>query len=392
VYHIVPDRATRLSGTLLDSPLVLGDASFRVAAQEDGTLYLQSGTGDETLAFFDLLRFEDRGDVGDGWTYRAPERDEAVYSGAAKVSVLCDGPLYAALRLETAMSVPRSASGDRRGRSGERVDMPITSTIAILKGDPALHVETVVDNPARDHKLRVLFPSDREADAWFSDSPFDLTERPIKVLETADWDEPALEIWWQQSVCGVNDGDGGLAIIAPECKESACIDDGTRTLALSLFRAFGQTVGTAGEDGPQMLGRNVFRYQVVPFAGAPAEAGLLNRAAAMRAGLRAVILPPHEGDQPKSFGLVDLAPAWLPLSTVKKREAGAEAGDEIIVRFFNPSPEAVEATLTFPMGIVSACRANLLEEPGEGLAVEDGTRVRLAVRGKEIVTVAVRHH
>ena len=44
--------------------------------------------------------------------------------------------------------------------------------------------------------------------------------------------------------------------------------------------------------------------------------------------------------------------------------------------------------LHFPVRQVQ--RANLNEEPGEALAVEEGRRVRLPVRGKEIVTLLAR--
>lgn len=399
VYFAVPsDRPRRTTGTLVRDLKVLDTGGLSVAVQEDGTLQanLDREGGEGSIGAFDFLRFEDRGDVGDGWTYRAPERDEVVYSDAARVSVVCDGPLYAALRLETVMSIPKSASPDRRSRSEERVEMKIVSTVSVLKGDPAVHVETVVDNPARDHKLRVLFatycPGDEPTNGWFSDSPFDLTYRPVALPDTSDWDEPAQEIWWQQSICGIDEGEHGQAIIAPECKESACLGGREATLALSLFRAFGQTVGTAGEDGPQMLGKQTFRYQIVPlnlrpFCEHAAETGLLTRANRMRAGLRAVVLPPHEGELPGSVGMVALAPGWLPITSLKRREAG----DELLVRFFNPSPKAVEATLTFPMGITQAWRTNLLEEIGEELEVRAQREVPLTVKAKEIVTVAFRH-
>ena len=384
-YHLVPaHRPRRTTCTLHAEPGVLANGLIEVTVDTDGTLVLWDKRADRV--YEGLMRFEDSGDVGDGWTYRAPRLDERVLSSGATVGVICDGPLYAALRVESTLSVPRAAAPDGASRSSERVDMRIVSTVAILEGDAALHIETVVDNPARDHKLRVLFPTQLETDTWLTDTQFDLTRRPIAVQETADWDEPAQEIWWQQSLATVSDGEAGLAIIAPECKEAACIDDAARTLALSLFRAFGKTVGTAGEDGPQMLGRNVFRYQIVPYQGTVARAGLLRRAAGMRAGLRAIVLPPHGGEAPAKTGLVDLSPAWLTLTACKKREDG----DEIVVRFFNPDTAPTEAKLQFPADITGVWRSNLKEDLGDPLPTENGRRAVVPVEGKQIVTVAVR--
>jgi alpha-mannosidase len=384
-YHVIPRSAPAAGGkTLANGPAALANELIEVTVEPDGGLTLRDRrTG---KIYRGLLRFEDCGDVGDGWTYRAPATDERVLSGPVKVTALGAGPLYAALRLETTLNIPCSAAADRRSRSTARTDVQIVSTVAILQGDPALHIETVVDNPARDHKLRVLFPTDIAAQTWSSDSPFDLTERPIAVQLTPGWDEPAQEIWWQQSLCTVSNGQDGLAIIAPECKESACVDDSRRTLALSLFRAFGQTVGTAGEDGPQRLGRSLYRYQVVPYQGDPAAAALLNRSARMRAGLRALVLPPHDGDLPAVQGLVAIAPAGLVLTALKKWEEG----DGVIVRFFNPGADPVPATVTFPTGLSAAWRANLREQTGEALPVSAGNSVRLTVRGKEIVTLALQ--
>jgi len=386
VYHAVPnDRPTWETETLLDGPS-LCNGLIRLDVADDGTLTLTDLRGDTRRVYEGLNRFEDCGDVGDGWTYRPPVVDEKILSGPATVSVICDGPLYAALRVEHAMSVPCAAAPDKRSRSGQRLQMQIVSTVSILRGDPAVYIETMVDNPARDHKLRALFPTDVGADTWLSDSAFDFTERPIALPDTRDWDEPAQEIWWQQSVCTVADDAGGLAVIAPECKESACIDDSRRTLALSLFRAFGQTVGTAGEDGPQMLGESAFRYQLVPYEGSPYSAGLLQRAAAMRAGLRAVVLPPHEGDLPARIGLAELSPDALVLSAIKKREEA----EEIILRFFNPTPEAIDARVRLGMPVHQAWLSNLKEDLLQELALTDERTVQVRAGAKAIITVAVK--
>ena len=83
-------------------------------------------------------------------------------------------------------------------------------------------------------------------------------------------------------------------------------------------------------------------------------------------GLRPLDL---SGDLPASLSFLTLKPETVALSAVKQ----SERGDSLIVRFYNPTNEPMEATLQTVYPIRSAQVVNLNEEPLAELTV-DGER------------------
>lgn len=96
--------------------------------------------------------------------------------------------------------------------------------------------------------------------------------------------------------------------------------------------------------------------------------------------------PDLSGDLPPELSLLTLEPEVLVLSAVKR----SESGDALIVRFYNPTPEAVEATVTLFRPIRAAQLVNLNEEPEADLPVDEGGRVTLPAKGKQVRTLALQ--
>ena len=71
------------------------------------------------------------------------------------------------------------------------------------------------------------------------------------------------------------------------------------------------------------------------------------------------------------------------LSAVKR----AEESDALIVRLFNPSHEATEATVSLPVRLSEAARVDLQETPIESLPLIDAHGTRVALAPKQIVTL-----
>lgn len=382
---VVPRAAPqRTVGTLAAGPTALENEAVRVDVQPDGSLALVDKA--TRHVFRDLLLFEDGGDIGDGWTFVAPPQDAVVLSrgGPAAVSILGDGPLMATLRVRTVMTVPASIAPSRRERSDELVPLTITSDVSLLAGERGVRVLTVVENVARDHRLRVLFPTDLSASQWYADMQFDVVCRDIALLDTRDWVEADSELKPQQSFSCVTDGAAGLAVIAPTQKEAAVRDDPRRTIAVTLLRGFSSTVGTLGEDGAQCLGRHEFECAVIPFEGAAESAGLLAYARRMRARPITRTVAPSAGmDSPR--GLVTVSPDVVMLSSVKRHESEGW----LVVRVWNPLPDLTEVSLEVPCAIARAWLGNLAEERESELTSVTGAAVALAAPAKSAVTVIV---
>jgi alpha-mannosidase len=104
--------------------------------------------------------------------------------------------------------------------------------------------------------------------------------------------------------------------------------------------------------------------------------------------LRAFALKPRAltGDLPGELSFLSLSPAALVLSAVKR----SEDGEALIVRCYNPTAEALPATLDmcWPVeraDLVSLDEKRLVDAP----TVETG-RIRFAIGPKQVRTIAVR--
>jgi alpha-mannosidase len=92
---------------------------------------------------------------------------------------------------------------------------------------------------------------------------------------------------------------------------------------------------------------------------------------------------PRVGSRPDSASFLDIDPAQMVLSAVR-RSAG---GEGLVVRFYNLDRTRAAARITAGFDLKAAHRMNLNEEVTGTLAVTDGRTVELPVRGAEVVTI-----
>jgi alpha-mannosidase len=125
------------------------------------------------------------------------------------------------------------------------------------------------------------------------------------------------------------------------------------------------------------MGRHEFAYALVPHAGGWREAGILREALLFNAPLRWTDIA-AEG----SFASVD--DDNLVLDTIKR----AEDSDALVLRLYEAHGGSGIARVRLTAPITSAVRADLLEDDGDALDVDDGAIV-VPYRPHEIVTVKV---
>ncbi len=391
-----PGRPTRHpQGTgLVSGERSMANEFLSVSVEADGTLTLSDRRSGQVYA--GLLSFEDRADIGDGWNHGPALEDAFFFSAGSRVSIarLSSGPYKAAFRVRTVMEVPAEYDFAAMKRSEQMAELVLDSVVTLRAGSPRLEVETTVHNHVLDHRLRVLFPSGAQAATYLADSPFDVVERPVALrADNHLYREPEIEPKPQQTFTAVFDAARGLAVMSSGLMESAVIDNDARTLALTLFRATRQTVGTTGEPGGQVQGELRFRYWLTPLAGEPERSKLLNLGLLLAGGVRAVYQQAGQvgfyrqaGEMPAQAGLLRVeGPAVL--SSARRSAQGLE------VRLFNPENGEIQATLSladWPQGLAKPGRAQAVnfehQAEGEALALVEGA-VRVSLRGKQILTL-----
>jgi alpha-mannosidase len=346
----------------------------------------------------------DGGDRGDEYTFCPPEADTIIDSPAVPPTVeRDDDALGCSLRVSLNLLVPHSLLGeDRSKRSQDLVDLPITSRVTLIHGVRRIEFETTVHNHAKDHRLRVHFPTPVVTESSWAESQFDVVERPITLpTDTEDWAEQPVGTHPQLSFVDVSNGKHG-ALLAnrglPEYQVLPGTDEAPgAVLALTLLRAVGwlsraDLHNRVGHAGPavttpeaQCLGSYTFHYALIPHAGNYLTA--YQEAHAFNSPLRAVTAEAHDGPLPGSASFVEVWPKAVVLSALKH----AEEGDGFILRLLNIAQIPVQTQLRFLCGFKEATQVSLREAGVPIPLARDADQLTVPMRSKQIVTIRIRN-
>jgi alpha-mannosidase len=387
---------TRHLGSMLVDDHTIENERLRVSVRPNGTLSLTDKRTKQT--YDDLLTFEDRADIGDGWYHGVAVNDQVFSSAgaAAGVALVADGIAKATLKVAVTMDVPREFRFDRMTRSEPSRPLRITSYVTLRKGSECVEVRTVVENTVRDHRLRVLLPTGTTAMTYSADGAYDVIERPIALrADNARLKEMEVETKPQYTwtaVCDSGQGGRGLAVVSTGLPESAVRNLPNRPIALTLLRSFRRTVFTNGEEGGQIQGTHEFAYSIVPLD----SNAVLPRTRLCRLGQQLAAPPRWVQVEPRDIaGITPALPAshsFLSVSpgnavvTAVQQQKGVEG---VVVRMFNPTEQAIEESITLPHQIHSAERIDLEGTSKEAIKPA-GSQLKVRLGAKQIVTVRIQ--
>jgi mannosylglycerate hydrolase len=407
---------------------VLENRYLRVTVQPDGSLDVFDKLAGRTYKTQAYL--EDEEDAGDTYDYSPAAHGSRVRSlgSQAHISLLHSGPLSVACEIRLDMHLPARLAPDRQARSAETITCRVVTTLSLRKDSRSIELRTEIDNCAEDHRLRVCFPTGVLTDEAAAGGHFDVIRRPIDLPLAVGWAQPPVPTRHQNDFVDVSDGHAGLAVFNRGLPEYEILRDGLHpgdnTIAVTLLRCVGwlsrgdmpSRPSHAGVPVPtpeaQCLGRHTFEYAIVPHLGdwhavyQAAEAyvaPLYVRRGDEREGYLPGEVweanspndPPKwsgaipvalDGELPGELSFLTLKPEGLVLSAIKR----SEAGDALIVRCYNPTNEAQQASLRLFRPIVKAHLADLREGAGEALPIEDDGLVRFVVNPKGIQTISLQ--
>jgi mannosylglycerate hydrolase len=368
-----PTMPVRASG-----PRTIDNGRLRVAVADDGSLTLTDLRSGQLWP--GLHRFEDQGDRGDEYTF-CPLDGELPWTsagGAAVVHVAEPGPLRAELEVRVRLPLPAALSADRRRRVGHATCVAVTR-VRLEAGADRVELSTRLANRASDHRLRVRFP-DPTADpsAVRALSAFAVVRRAARPAGDDTWFEPPPPTHHTAGVVAA----GALQLMTrglPEC-EAIPLSGGGVELALTLVRGVGwlsrDDLSTRrGGAGPQVptpdaQGLGERRCEYALRIGDGDDAALVRAADDYR-------FDPADGPGRIDLdGTLEIEGERFACTALK----GAEDGDGVILRVYNPGPEP--GWIRAGPGAVERCRLD--ETGGEPV----GGRLELGPYA--IVTLRVR--
>lgn len=379
---------------------------------ENEYLSVTISTDDGTLTLFDkrsgrsfsgLNRYVDGGDRGDAYNYCPPTRDTII-------DIATNTPLHVERQVGVSAQslsflqiyrLPNELTPERNARlplAAQFAPMSIVTTLRIASGIPRVDIEVDVTNGARDHRLRVHFPTGIITQEAFYDGHFEVVSRPVALPATDDtlaWvEQPVTEVP-QRAFVSVLGDETGLTIANRGLPEVAVIADGDTTeIALTLLRCVGwlsrddlsNRIGSPGPEieipNAQCLGEHTFEYSVIPHGADPLPAW--QEAWGYQSPLAAMLTDVGTGQLPLHNSLVTLDnPAFI-LSAVKT----SADGEGLIVRGYNIGEEMETVTLALGVPFAHADRVQMDEGPDDlPLSIDKNGHVQFEARPSEIVTI-----
>ncbi|HEY0827923.1 MAG TPA: glycoside hydrolase family 38 C-terminal domain-containing protein [Bacilli bacterium] len=386
----------RYPGSMQVNTHTWDNGRIRVQAQRNGTIDFEDlKTG---MKFQGLLLLEDEADIGEGWNHVSPVTNEVFNSfGAnADISVVYDGPLQTRIRIRNSISVPNAIQAGETRRGESFIDLLVTTYLDIRKEDPVIRCHTVINNNARDHRLRLLFPSGLNADHYHTSTPFDLVERNIMPPDYSKYMEKDRNVVPHNGIITVDDGSNGLAIYSKGLYEAIVRSDEPRTIAMTLYRSTGKEVLSDGGDGGQLLNQLEFHYAIRSFVVDEEHPKVLwNEHQQFAAGIRTVdremgqvlyeTMQRREADLPLDHSFLQVSHSGLVVSAVKASE---DRKGSYIIRLLNVTADEIQGTLAFDRPVLSARLVNLDEQFINDLNIRHN-EVDIIAKSKQIITIEV---
>ena len=418
-YVITPSETeTVLQPSAIQEGNVLENRCLRAEIQPNGTVnLLQKETGAELRGLFLL---EDEAEIGDSYVHFSLPHCPCFTSAAenAKIVLFSDEARRQRAEIRYVIEIPEEYLESERRRSSKMTELPVCLTLTLEEESHYLSASVTLENNAKDHRVRMRFPTGTRCDTSFSGNPFDVIARSRREAHAEGCvpDQPDSEF------IAVDGERGGVALFNNGLHEYEHDEDGA--LLLTLLRCEGYIShdpyggGDMVEDKwrakeSQCIGTHTLELAVYPYAGSHRTARAAQTARCFNTPLLSCCQPVdcrkfaggrpfvQGSDTPEYFFRAKehpetVLPALGTLCTVEDDSGAillsavkrAERSDEMILRVYNTAPETVSFAVRFAEPC-SVFRSDLRESVGDALPLVQPGTVRLQAKPKEIITLTV---
>ncbi|HWE10372.1 MAG TPA: glycoside hydrolase family 38 C-terminal domain-containing protein [Solirubrobacteraceae bacterium] len=348
-YEVEAEDEVRVDG------LTLENAHLKVTLSPGGRVaqVLHKASGRESLEApgNELVLYDDDPVQFDAWDIDPYTLATGRAAPAARSWEIVSGtPLRAEVAFE------RALGADSRVRQVVRLDA----------GSRRLEFHTTVDWHESHTLLKARFPLAVRARRATYETAFGYAERPTHYSTAQDrarYEVPG------HRFADLSEHGFGVALLTDSKYGYSCYG---ADLRVSLLRA------PKSPDPEADMGRHELAYALVPHAGGWREAGIVREAALFNAPLRWTRL-----DRAGSFAAVEAGE--LVLDTIKR----AEDSDDVVLRLYEPHGGRGVARVRLAAPVRRARRANLLEDDGDTLSLDEDGAIVIPYAPHEIVTVKV---
>ncbi|WP_096189005.1 alpha-mannosidase [Evansella halocellulosilytica] len=337
---------------------------------------------------------EDIGDIGNEYMFKASDDSKIITTENSDITikVLENTRDIASIEVTSYLFVPKEADErlkDERenlvwhperkaGRSDEVEQLMIKTVMTLEREGKGLKLKVTMNNHAKDHRVRVLFPIGEGNSHHYADSIYELVERPNNP--ESQWINPSFDHHMQRFV-SLNNSEKGLTVATKGLHEYE-IKDGN-TISVTLLRSVGELGDWGVFDTPeaQCLGENEAEFMLIPHQKDILSSGAYLTAYHYPLASTVIQTKQKQGSAPKEKELFEWEGEKLVIAACKP----SLEGTGMIIRWFNPGCESKQLFLKAEAGN-HIYRSTILEEKLD--SVGEGT-AEINVKPYEIVTLLI---
>ena len=391
---------------------VLENDAMKVVVNEDGSYSLLDKKTGRT--YENLGCYEDTGDMGNEYIYIQDTGKQVISTKGRKAEVSCveRNAFRTVVEIRHKMMVPSGMGEELQrqremcidpytrvaNRSFELVEMDVKTVLTLEKSAKGLRVATTICNQAKDHRVRVIFPTGLHASTHMADSAFEVVRRNNRHNDT--WTNPC-GCERQQCFAAMEDEKGGLLVANRGLYEYEILEEQENAIAVTLLRC----VAEMGDWGyfptpkAQQLGTFCLEFEVVPYAagetGTAFEEGYAFQQdlTVAQAGLeRAFLRKPDqvkpeliEGKLPLEMSFLAFEGNGIHMTAFKK----GQKKDDLFVRFVNHMEQGEILSFKKEDWMKEVYRSNVIEEKNDVLTPDADGIYHVSLREFEIATFGV---
>lgn len=385
--------------SLISKANVMENELIKIEIAEDGSFSLTDKKNGQV--YRDLGVYENTGDIGNEYMYKQPDGEAALTTKGqtAQVSVLEDTPYRASIEIVHNWSIPAMADSKldeeqheliyypnrKAQRSSEMVPMRIRTVISLNRSGKGVEIEATMDNQAKDHRVRALFPTDLLASSHNVDSMFEVATRDNEPA--AEWENPSYTAH-QQAFVDVSTATAGLTVANQGLNEYEVLRDGRNTIAVTLLRS----VGELGDWGyfptpeAQCIGVHTVRMEVIPHQGDGMKSGAYAEAYQFQIPWTVAQTGVHTGAVASTSAPFEWSHEELAFSSLK---VNPKTGD-LMLRWFNMAGTDTELKLKSSLPSQGVYKSSILEVEGAVQSFDGDGSFTQPVKPHEIVTLGVK--
>lgn len=390
------NRSVQADSLIKDSR-VMENEFLRVAFNDDGSYDVFDKRNKRTYTKLGI--YENTGDIGNEYMYKQPDGDTALTTEGlkAEIEIVEDTPYRASFQMIHDWEIPARADDrlaqeqnelvwftNRKAQlSTETTHLQLITHVSLVQGERTLRIKTVVNNTAKDHRLRVLLPTDLETEVHSADSVFEVVKRANEP--EPEWKNPSF-CHHQQAFVSLKDKTGGVTVANHGLNEYEILRDGRKTVAVTLLRSVGEMGdwGVFPTPEAQCQGEHTAEWALIFFDGEANEFESYRKAYQYQVPWVAKqIQEKRAGELPSEKGLFEWSGEKAALTAVKVSEG---TGD-VLLRWFNMAPDPEILRIQPGFSCHSPYKSNILEDRQGSL---EGQPMTTTARPYEILTLGFK--